>query len=306
MKVTPAIAIITLALFVLLVFSLDTSAQKGPAEPSTTRINPLLQRVVQDANSTDPSTATAASATTAPVQTEPARRLPSSVRTADFYLKDGTLIFGKVIEDDRNKITVERLEGSSLVAVTYSRKQIEPRSIQIKNVPTAKFYADRGDYFAGNTWDFKDDPDDFILAIRSYEQAKLAVDTSSPLGAEKAKEIAGKIGALQDDRKVWAREIEGRAKLKELEFQAEYVSRFKEMQDQIEAGNKSLSASIARLEETINTSEEGRQTLEQNFMTLDQDVRQQLAMMADQIDATRRMIDPFYRPPVYRQPYRRY
>jgi hypothetical protein len=29
-------------------------------------------------------------------------------------------------------------------------------------------------------------------------------------------------------------------------------------------------------------------------------------MMADQLEAMRRMIDPFYRPGIYRQPYRRY
>ncbi len=301
MKVTPAIAIIPLALFVLLIGTLDTDAQKAPAGPSTPRVNPLLQRVVEDAAPADPNTATA------PSQPTPlSRNVHSPVRTADFYLKDGTLIFGKVIEDDRNKITLEKLEGSTLVAVTYSRNQIQPRSIQIKNVPTAKFYADRGDYFAGKTWDFKDDPDDFILAVRAYEQAKLAVDTSSPLGAEKAKELDAKIEALRKDREVWAREIEGRAKLKELEFQAEYLNRFSEMQDQIDAGNKKLDASVSRLEETISQSEEGRQTLEQNFMTLDQDVRQQLAMMADQLEAMRRMIDPFYRPGIYRQPYRRY
>jgi len=298
MKVTPAITTAILALLVLSSITFQASAQRTPAKPTVETVNPLLQRVVDRTIEEEPAMEQSSN------EKEPARSMPSFVRTVDFYLKDGQLIFGKVIADDRNKIIVEKLDGSTIVAVTYSRKQIEPRSISLKNVPASKFYLDQAEYFAGQTWDFKDDPDDFILAVRCYERAKLTVNDSSERGVERLREIDEKIKSLQEDRKVWAREIEGRAKLKELEFQAEYQNRFKELQDQLAAAGQKIDDSMKKLEDALTQSDTNQQKFTQDLAAMDQEVRRQLSIMAEQIQVTRRMVDPFYRPPVYR--YRQY
>lgn len=304
MKATPAITIATLALLILLAAAFQSSAQRTPPSDSGQNVRPLLKRVVESTAEERELPSAADSSPNAMTDEDQARTRREFVRTADFYLRDGGLVFGRVIEDDRNKIIVEQLEDSTVVAATYSRKQIEPRSIQIKNVPASTFYMERGDYFAGRTWDFKNDPDDFILAIRAYERAKRTTDTSSELGLARVRTIEDKIKALQEDRKVWAREIEGRAKQKELEFQAEYVSRFKELADQIDATKQNLQETITQVEQSLSQTNEQQQTIQQNLATMQQDVQRQLAMMAEQIEAMRRDVNPYYRPPLYR--YRNY
>ena len=48
----------------------------------------------------------------------------SVARTADFYLRTGEFIFGRLVTEDRNKITVERLEEGKIVPSTYSKREI--------------------------------------------------------------------------------------------------------------------------------------------------------------------------------------
>ncbi|GAF91417.1 unnamed protein product, partial [marine sediment metagenome] len=52
------------------------------------------------------------------LQTEPtekSRPRMNSIKTVNFYLKNGQLVFGKLVSEDRNKVTVEQLKKSSIV-----------------------------------------------------------------------------------------------------------------------------------------------------------------------------------------------
>jgi archaellum component FlaC len=222
------------------------------------------------------------------------RTRQNSVRMADFYLKDGKLIFGKLISEDKNKVIIEELSGSKIVVTAYSRREIDPRTLQTRNVPEYKYHMDLAEYFSGRTWDFRDDPDDFIQAIRCYEKAKQVVVGTSRIDTERIEQINERIKKLQADREVWAREIESRAKLKKLEFEAEIQTRLSELEDKISASSQKIDESVERLDNVIKEIKDNHQRLEQAFSMMEQDIRRQLNIMAGQIEANRRVIDPFY------------
>lgn len=219
------------------------------------------------------------------------------IQTADFYLRDGKLVFGKLVSEDKNKVTIEQLKGSEIVVATYSRRDIDPRTLQTKNVPMYRYYLDLAGYFSGQTWDFRDDPDDFIQAIRCYEIAKRIMSKKSNQDPEKIREIDEKIKDLQADRQVWARETETRAKLKKLEFEAEYENKLKDVESKVNESNQKIDATIKQLDTILMELQESIQQLEQNFSLMDQDIRRQLNMLGNEVeDNRRRRNDPFYSP----------
>jgi len=124
------------------------------------------------------------------------------VKMANFYLRDGKLVFGKLLSEEKNKITVERLEESRIVVSTYSKREIDSRTLQTRNVPEVRYYIELAEYFSGRTWDFRDDPDDFIQAIRCWEKAKQSIAETQGQDSERIVEINKKINRVQADRKV--------------------------------------------------------------------------------------------------------
>jgi hypothetical protein len=235
---------------------------------------------------------------TAPLPNEDAATAGGrSIRTVDFYLKSGRLVFGKLISEDRNKVIVEQIEGSTLIVATYSKRDMESRSLQAKNVSASKYYTDMAEYFAGRTWDFKDDPDEFIQAIRFYQRAKQLIEGNSQLDLERSKELDRKVAELEADREVWTKQVESRAKLKELELQAEYVTRFTELEAKVDAAAAKIEAGVAQIDSVVADVKKNTETLDKNIPTMEQDLRHRLDLLAQEIDATRRMFDPYGRYP---------
>ncbi len=115
---------------------------------------------------------------------------------ANFYLRDGKLVFGKLVSEEKNKITVERLDESRIVVSTYSKREIDSRTLQVRSIAEAAYYIELAEYFSGRTWDFRDDPDDFIQAIRCYEKAKRFLAETQGPDSEKIDEINKKIEHL--------------------------------------------------------------------------------------------------------------
>ena len=233
----------------------------------------------------------------------PLRPRMSVTRTADFYLRTGEFIFGRLVTEDKNKITVERLEGGKIIPSTYSRREIEPRTLQTKSIPEYRYYLDLAEHFSSRTWDFKDDPDDFIQAIRCCEKAKQSVLPTQTQGSERISEIDERIKKLQADRQVWERETESRAKLKTLEFEAEMETRLKELADKIDAMSPQIEQAMEQLDNAVTEVKDGHQRLEQGVAAVDQDIYRRLNILTDQVEATRRLIDPV---PRYYYPYRGY
>lgn len=261
----------------------------GQADPNTNviEVNPILQKILK-------ASALAETAETPSLATSRAR--PDYVRTVDFYLRDGKLIFGKLVSEDKNKVIVEQLNGSEIVVDTYSRRDIDTRTLQTKNVPTYRYFLDLAEYFSGRTWDFRDDPDDFILAIRCYEKAKQIMSKKTKPDTERIREIGEKIQELQADRDVWARETESRAKLKKLEFDAEFENKLKDIEEKVNESNQKVDKRVEQLDKILMELQENLQKLEQAFTMMDQDIRRQLSMLGDEVEDNRRRYDPFYVP----------
>ena len=276
-------------------FLSDGFAQQEPNKITIERL-PIFQKYLKMAAQTEQKERAAQGA-------EIARPRTAIVRMADFHLKDGKLLFGKLVDEDRNKITVEQLEGSKIIVSTYSKRDIDPRTLQIKTIPEYKYYIDLAEYFSGRTWDFTDDPDDFIQAIRCYEKAKLLSVGAETQGSDRIGQIDEKIKQLQADREVWTKETQSRAELKKLEFQAEFEKRFKELEDKVNASTQKVNESVERLDKAVTAIQENQKKLEQSITVMEQETSRRLNIIADQIDANRRLTEPFYWAPRYRYPY---
>ncbi|UCG57630.1 MAG: hypothetical protein JSU70_22535 [Phycisphaerales bacterium] len=221
------------------------------------------------------------------------RQRANLVRTVDFHLRTGDLVFGKLVDEDRNKISVERVAESKILVSTYSKREIDSRTLQTKTVPEYKYYLDLADRFSRQTWDFRDDPDDFIQAIRCCEKAKQSMEGSVSQDAEKLAEIDKKIKKLQADREVWAREVESRAKLKKLEFEAEFEKRFDQLEEMVKTSSEKVDETVTRLDGSITEMEGFQQRLDQNLAMMDARLAQELNVMANRIEANTSLIDPF-------------
>lgn len=213
-----------------------------------------------------------------------ARPRTNFVRTVNFYLRDENLVFGKLISEDKNKITLERLDGSRIIVATYSKREIDTRTLRIKNVPEAKYYLDLAEYFSGRTWDFRDDPDDFIQAIRCSEKAKRSIEQAQGPDSERTVEINDKIKKLQADRKIWVREVESRAKLKKLEFEATIETRLKELED------KATESSL-QFDKTVANTKNNQQKLERAISEMDRVLSGRLDILENEVDTNSRIID---------------
>lgn len=206
------------------------------------------------------------------------RPKPSVVKMVDFHLRDGRLVFGKQLSNDKNKITVEEISDSRVVVSTYSKREVDTRTLHSRTVPEYKYYLDLAEYFAGRTWDFIDDPDDFIQAIRCYEKAKhLTIEKRGP-DSEKALEIAKEIEKLKADREIWIEQTESRASLKKLEFVAEAEKRLSGLENKIRANTR-------RVDKNLSDIKADYRRIDRNIIQMKKDISQQYDMMAGQIEA---------------------
>lgn len=206
------------------------------------------------------------------------------VRTVNFYLRDEKLVFGKLVSEDKNKITLERLDGSRIIVSTYSKREIDTRTLRFKNIPEAKYYLDLAEYFSGRTWDFRDDPDDFIQAIRCCEKAKRSIEQAQGTDSERTVEISEKIKKLQADRKIWVREVESRARLKKLEFEATIETRLKELEDKV-------AESSRQIDKIMTDTKNNQQKLERGITGMDRLLSGRLDILENEVDTNSRIID---------------
>jgi hypothetical protein len=207
------------------------------------------------------------------------------VRTVDFYLRDNEkLVFGKLVSENRNKITVEHREGSIIVTTTYSRREIDTRTLSIKNIPAVKYYLNLAEYFSARTWDFRNDPDDFIQAIRCCEKARQSLADNQKQDSDRIDRIDKKIKQLKADREIWTREVESRAKLKKLEFEATIETRLKELEDNFAASRQKVDKAAADMKNK-------QQEFENAITAIDTAVSEQLQILENEIETNRRIID---------------
>jgi len=215
----------------------------------------------------------------------------SFVKIADFHLRDGTFVSGKLIQEDKTKITVEQLDQSKIVVSTYSRKDIDTRTLRKRSIPESRHYLNLAEYFSGRTWDFQDDPDDFIQAIRCYEKAgQLLAQYQNQKSAE-INQINEKIKQLQADREVWTREVQSRAKLRKLEFETEIEKKFGKLKDEVKVSTNKLDKATEELNSIVAKMKENYEKLEKSISEMDETTSRQLKTLEDQVRFNRRLID---------------
>ena len=222
----------------------------------------------------------------------PSERMSSEdyIKVADFYLRNGDLVFGKLVLEDKNRVTVEQIEGSKIVVSTYSKREVDTRTIRIKNVPEHKHYVELAEYFSGRTWDFEDDPDDFIQAIRCYEKAKQSIGKKQKQAEELIESIDEKIELLHKDREVWTKEVESRAKLKKMEFDTTIETKLEELEEKVVANTQQLK-DMEGVDELVTNFEEDFKTLQDDIVEMDDYYARELDFLDEKIEDNRLLID---------------
>lgn len=224
------------------------------------------------------------------------------IKVADFYLRDGGFINGRLIEDDKNKITVERKSGDTLVVETYGKKEIDARTLNIKSTLEYNYYVLLGDYFAAKTWDFENDPDDFIQAIRSYEKALLLLSGTSRADDKVVDDITQKIAKLNADREVWTEQTKTRAELKRLEFEATFEEKFDKLAQQVDLGTEKVDAQVEKFANIADQLTQSNEALRKDFDTTSYNLASRMGRLETRLEDTRGMF--YYRNyyyPVYPQ-----
>jgi len=216
-----------------------------------------------------------------------------SVTIADFYMRDGNAVSGKLISDDKNQIVIEQAVESKIVTVAYSKREVDTRTIATRSVPEPTYYSQLAEYFAARTWDFRDDPDEFIEAIRCYEKAKQSLLAANQ-PPEKLAEIDKALKKVQDDRDVWTRETESRAKLRKLEFEAEAENRLKQVEKQVAENSVKVGESVKYIERTAADIKGSYDKLENIVTGMNKDFVQQIRILQAQDTDNRAAINDIY------------
>ncbi len=213
------------------------------------------------------------------------------VTIAEFYLPDGKAVSGKLVSENKNQVVIEERVESTVATRSYSKREIDSRSLTRRKVPEAAYYTELARYFAARTWDFRDDADDFILAIRAYEKAKQAIEGSSRPNQETIAQIDSGIEKLEKDREVWTREVESRAKLKKLEFEAELPERLKQIEQRLAENVARLDESVESFKQTAADIAADNKRIKNSIVKLNQDLTRQLRQLDARIAENRAAIN---------------
>jgi hypothetical protein len=224
--------------------------------------------------------------TETPITVAKPRPKVDAVTMVDFYMRDGNSVSGRLLSDDTTQIVVEQPFDNTVVTKTYSKKEVDTRSIRTKPMAEWQYYVKLAEYFSAKTWDFVDDPDEFIIAIRSYEKAKQLL-TSSGADNDKIEDIEKALKKVKDDRDVWTREVEPRAKLKRLEYDAEAENRLKKLEKSIGESNVKMIESLKSIDKTSEVLKSDYARIEKTVGDFNKDTVKQMNDLQVQINDSR-------------------
>jgi hypothetical protein len=208
-------------------------------------------------------------------ETKKPRPRVESVTMVDFYMRDGNTVSGKLLSEDSTQVVVEQVVDKTITTKTYSKREIDTRTLRTRPIPESQYYTRLAEYFTAQTWDFRDDPDEFIQAIRCYERAKQSLGQSGA-EPERITEIDKAIRKVQDDRDVWTREVESRVKLKKLEFDAEAENRLKKLERDVADSITRVNESIKYLDKTAADMKGDYERIEKAIAGLNKDFVKQI------------------------------
>ena len=204
-----------------------------------------------------------------------------NVRIKTFHLRNGGLVMGKVISEDKNQVTLEELNRSPIVISMYAKRQIASGTIHTQTMSELSYCRKFAAYFANKAWDFKNDPDDFIQAIRLYEKAKQLLSQAPVPNPQDISEIDKKIALVKADRQIWITEAKSRAELSKLQTQAVIDQRLDELKLEIVKNTAELAAIRQTLDAQYKDLEKRISELDLTF----EDVYKKMQQATDDIKA---------------------
>ena len=219
----------------------------------------------------------------------------AGVRTVSFYLMNDRPVAGRLISEDKSQITVEELDESKIFISTYSKKEIDSRTIRQTKMPEVKYYLELAEYFESRIWDFKDDPDDFTQAMRFYEKAKEIIQQSQERIPTSAAEIEEKIKQLHEQKNLWTENVKTRAELKRLEFEATFDVRLEELDDKINGLAQSLREMGEQLDKLVKSTQDNYNKFKGSVSTINQTLSSRFQELKTRIELNEREIDRLWR-----------
>jgi hypothetical protein len=214
------------------------------------------------------------------------------VRMVSFRLKDGRTVSGRVMNDDRTQVTVSEPSAGVLVSGSYSRLDMEPRSINYQTVSEYQYWLNTGQYFEARTWDFKDDADEFAQALRCYQTAGDIAAAAMGKDSTAAQEAQARIRKLLDSRQRWIEDVTPRARMAELEFKSTLATRLQELSQSISA----LQTGVDQLKLSATANEQKladyQRTVDEKLSRMADDIRRNYEYIRDNMYRTNTIITP--------------
>jgi hypothetical protein len=219
----------------------------------------------------------------------------TAVKTVSFYLLNGRPVAGRLISEDKNQITVEELDESKIFVSTYSKKEIDSRTIHPARMPEVKYYLDLAEYFESRIWDFRDDPDDFTHAIRFYEKAGQIIEQSQERIPTSTAQIEDKIRSLKEQKELWAKNVKARAELKKLEFEATFDVRLDELSNEVDGLAQALRQISERLEGLAKKRQDNFRKFENRLSRINNTTDTRLKELEARVEMNEREVDRLWR-----------
>jgi DNA repair ATPase RecN len=219
---------------------------------------------------------------------------PGKVDIISFVTLDGNTIRARIISEDKSQITVSYPQQSKMITLSYNRDQFFPNSVSKQSILEIDYWTQLGDLFESQIWDFQNDPDDFINAIRSYEKARDIAAAVRGDSHELAKFFQQKIDELNLQLQKWEQTAQKRIEQIKLENQATAEDKFKDIYKAIDENNQRLAVIENGLSEFKKTEAafDELQTQTQDFQRITSDDIENLNQL---IQTNSRQIDYLWR-----------
>jgi DNA repair exonuclease SbcCD ATPase subunit len=196
------------------------------------------------------------------VNSVPIKRKPvGRVRLVSFILNNGQSVSGRVESEDAFEIKLSQIEGVSIVSSKYYKNEIDRKTIIYKNISELDYWRNTGEYFLQRVWDFENDPDEFIQAIRCFQRAKVLVADALGENNRLVAELDEKIKKINADMQNWSQQAKTRAEMRNLETLATLDAKLQQFQEQLTENSKAVADIRAELKNisSSNNSEQLRE-----------------------------------------------
>ena len=171
------------------------------------------------------------------------RRKPiEKVQLISFNLTGGQRINGKLVSEDPYQIEINEVKGSRIVLAIYNKNDVDKNSVIYKTVSELDYWRDMGKYFLQKVWDFQDDPDEYMQAIRCYQKARTIAEDALGADHKLVAELNEKIDQIEKDMNKWAELAKSRSELRKLELLSTLDVRLQKIERQINANADDIAA----------------------------------------------------------------